>query len=428
MKGPDGPTLVVVFHPHSVPPMEIAEAARGWCRLLWVFDCGDPQLAPLLPLMRRLGDVVDTAGCSDDEVAARVGQRHPDGVITFSELIPLAAAIAAESGLRYHQPHTAELVTNKYLQRVALAAAGVPGPRFWAVPAPMDPGERARLAEELPLPVVLKPQSGSGSQNTHRVCDLQTLLDLLEEGRSAGEDLVIEEELAESRPRAAQRFGETLMVDSVVRGGRAAHYAVTGHFIPAEPFRGTGSFIPSHLDDGERAAVLEATEAALAALGVENGFTNTDIILTPDGPRVLEVNGRIGGQIPKLLGMGGAPPLLPEAMRFSLGQSEGAVPPAPDEHVAFCAMYQAPVGAQRLVELDGVDAVAQMPDITGVVPDRRVGDVIDWRRGTLSRLLTVYGLARDHDHLYDLYREIHTSIVARYDMAEETVRAGTALA
>ncbi len=338
--------------------------------------------------------------------------------MTFSELIPLAAAIAEESNLRFYSLHTADLLTNKYRQRLALAHAGIPGPAFWPVPTSIDLTERAHLAGAVSYPVVLKPQVGSGSQNTSRAGDPATLLGLLDEARFAAEDMVIEEELAEAHAREIQRFGEVLMVDSLVSDGRVTHYAMTGHFIPAQPFRGTGSFIPMNLDDAERRAVLEATEAALKALGVDTGLTNTDLILTPDGPRVLEVNGRIGGQVPTLLTLAGGSPLLPQAMRFAVRESDGDISPSPSEHVAFCAMYQAPMEAQRLLELSGLDVVAQLPGIEQVIPDCRVGDALDWRRGTLSRLLTVYGVADDHDHLYQLYQQIQLSIVARYEMAE----------
>ena len=398
--------------------MEIAEAARDFCDLLWVFDFTDPQLSPMLPLIRRLGEVIDTAGLRDSEVATHVALHHPDGVITFSELLPLAAAIAEESNLRFHSLRTAQLLTNKYRQRVALAHAGVPGPGFWPVPTDMDFTGRSDLATVLSYPVVVKPQAGSGSQNTYCVGDPATLLRLLDEARGGAEDLLIEEVLAEAHARELQRFGEVLMVDSLVLDGRVTHYALTGHFIPAQPFRGTGSFIPVHLNDAERKAVFEATEAALEALGVNTGLTNTDLILTPDGPRVLEVNGRIGGQVPTLLALAGASPLLPQVMRFAVRESDGGMLPLQTDHVAFCAMYQAPMEAQRLVELSGLDVVAQMSGITQVIPDRRVGDAIDWRRGTLSRLLTVYGVANDHDHLYDLYQQIQRSIVARYEVAE----------
>jgi biotin carboxylase len=407
-----------VYHRNSIPPFEIAEAARNLCDLIWVLDFTDPMLSPLLPLIRRLGTAVDTAGISHAEVAALVALDHPDGAIAFSsEQILLAASIAEECNLRFHSLSTADLLTNKYRQRAALARAGVPGPRFWSVRATPLHTVRAHLVADLSYPVVLKPQVGSGSRNTCRVADAESLLRLLDEAQRGGEDMLVEELLAEAHPREAQRFGDVLMVDSLISEGRIAHFVVAGHFIPAPPFRGTGSFIPSHLGDAETKAVFEATEAALRALGVDNGFTNTDLILTPDGPRVLEVNGRIGGQIPTLLQLAGTSPLLPEAMRFAVRESDGDVAPLQSENVAFCAMYQPPMEAQRLVELSGLDVVAQLPGVTQVIPDRRVGDAIDWRRGTMSRLLTVYGVANDHGHLYELYQQIQRSIVTRYEMA-----------
>jgi hypothetical protein len=83
--------------------------------------------------------------------------------------------------------------------------------------------------------------------------------------------------------------------------------------------------------------------------------------------------------------------------------------------VAFCAMYQAPLEATRLVELCGLDIVAQLPGVTRIVANRIAGDDIDWRVGTMSRLFTVYGVANGHDHLYELYGQILQSTIARYD-------------
>jgi hypothetical protein len=411
------PKLVVVYHPNSISPFEIADAARDLCDLIWVLDRTDPLLKPLVALIRRLGTTVDTAGLSDSEIAARVARKHPDGVISFLEQLPLAAAIAEACDLRFHSPFTADLLTNKHRQRLALAEAGVPGPGFWSVSHDTDASAKADLVSQLRYPVVLKPQDGSGSQNTYQVDDGDTLRRLLDEAQGRGEDMLVEEVLAEARPRDSQRFAELLMVDSFVSGGRITHYVVAGHFIPAPPFRGTGSFIPGDLSDAETKAVLGATEAAIVALGVEEGFTDTDVILTPDGPRVLEVNGRIGGQVPTLLHLAGAPPLLPEAMRVALRRSDGDIVAFQGEQVPFCAMYQSPMEAQCLVELNGLDVVAALPGVTRIVADRRAGDVIDWRQGTLSRLFTAYGVADDLDHLYHLYQQIQTSVVARYEMA-----------
>lgn len=413
------PKLVVAYCRQSIPPFVIAEAAQGLCDLIWVLDFTDPLLAWALPLVKRLGTAVDAAGRCNAEIAVEVARQHPDGVITFSsEPIPLAEAIARESHLRFHSPYAAELLTNKHSQRVALAQAGVRGPRFWPVPEGAAHSERARLAAELSYPVVLKPQLGSGSRSTYRVEDAASLLLLLGDAQAAGEDMLIEELLTEAHSRARQRFGDVLMVDSVAAHGRVNHFAVAGHFVPAEPFRGTGSFIPAQLSADETAEVLAATDAALKVIGIEDGFTNTDLILTPEGPCVLEVNGRIGGQIPTLLQLLGAPSLLREAMKFALRESDGDVAAPEGDRVSFCAMYQPPTAARRLLQLDGLDVVARLPGVTHVVPYRRVGDGIDWRRGTISRLLTVYGVVDDHDQLHELYEMIQQKVIARYEMSE----------
>ena len=409
------PRLAVVYGRAAITPMELFEAARPVAELLWVMDAADDVLSPLLPLIRRMGAVLDTAGRSDEEVVAMLEPQPPEGVIVFAEpQLALAARIAERFDLRFHRPPVAALLTNKARQRAALAAGGLPGPRFWPFGAGADASERERIAVELPYPVVLKPQEGLGSRQTTLVPDAPALAALLADFDSSPEDMLIEELLEESRPRAEQRLGETLMVDTLSGLGRRIHHTICGHFIPAPPFRGAGTFTPIHLTGAETAVVLEATEAALAALDIEHGFTNTDLILTPDGPRVLEVNGRIGGEVPALRALLGAPGLLREAIRFAVGAPGVEVAPLETSMVAFCVNCQAPAEARRLRGLSGLDEVSALEGVTSVVVHRRAGDPIDWRIGTMSRLCAVYGVVGDHDRLYDLHREIDRLVVPDY--------------
>jgi len=410
------PRLVIVYDRHSLTPLELAEAARPICDLIWVLDLADPLLGPLQPLIRRLGTVVDTTGLREADILERVGLTPPDGVITFAERqLPLAAAIAAAFGLRFHSPATALLMSNKHDQRAALADAGVPGPAFWPLAGDADMAARERLADALRYPVVLKPQRGNASRNTSLVHDRAELLRMVEDPDGGPVDMLVEELLVEAHPREQQRFGDTFMVDSVVEDGRASHYALTRHFIPAPPFRGAGTFIPSDLEEPGAAQLIAATAAALAALGVDNGFTNTDLILTPDGPRVLEVNGRIGGEIHTLIELAGGSPLLREAMRFALGAPASEVAQLPLDGVGFAINYHAPATARRLLALDGLDAVAALAGVTRVVSHRQVGDTLDWREGTMSRIFTAYGVTSDHDQLSELHAQIYRSVAAGYD-------------
>lgn len=412
------PRLAVFYKQDSASLLDVFQSARGVCRLIWVVGWSEDP-APIRALA-RFGEVVDVTGMDEKEAVACVCAAKPDGVFVFDDSpLRLAAAVAESAELRFHSRQTAQLLTDKLAQRAALARAGVPGPRFWSVPASTQPAEVEDLVSSLEFPVVLKPQSGSGSRNTFQVDDPGFLTKSLAEARERDEDMLVEEVLRERHDRHSQRFSDLLMVDSLVTAGRVEHLVITGHFIPAPPFRGTGSFVPGHFDDAENAAVLEATEAAIKALGITDGYTNTDLILTPEGPRVLEVNGRIGGQIATLLELAGGSPLIPEAMRFAVRDHSGDVDRVPLSRVAFCAMYQAPVEATRLVELSGLDVVAALPGVTAITPNRAEGDVIDWRVGTMSRLFTVHGVADDHDQLYEVYQQIQRSTVVRYETDDE---------
>lgn len=419
---PTLPGLVVVYHEFSVPPMEIAEAARGICTLIWVVNTQDPPMSPLVPLLRRLGTVIDTAGRDEDSIVDELRPLGPSGVITFAEQMVLAAHIASHLGLRFHTPHTARYLANKYDQRVALAAAGVPGPAFWAVPRHITDVEAKELADSVHYPAVLKPQDSLGSIDTYLVDGPQLLRSLI--ARLAADDYLVEELLVEAQPRSQQRFGDVLMVESVVTGGQFTHLTATGHFVPALPFRGSGSFVPSHLPDDLVGSVFAATEAAATALGIDEGVINTDIVLTPDGPRVLEVNGRVGGQVPALFELLGAAAVLPLAMRLAL-RAPGADPePLSCDRVAYCMTVQPPVTATRLLSLAGLDEVAKIPGVARVVPSRRAGDTLDWRRGTINQLFIVYGTTTDHAELAGVRQLVDAVITAEYEHAHDLADLG----
>ena len=64
----------------------------------------------------------------------------------------------------------------------------------------------------------------------------------------------------------------------------------------------------------------------MRALGFTDGFANVDMKLTPDGPRVVEVNGRLGGNVHVLMELAGGPSILPLAFRVALGQDMATEP------------------------------------------------------------------------------------------------------
>ena len=80
-----------------------------------------------------------------------------------------------------------------------------------------------------------------------------------------------------------------------------SHLALTGRFPLAENFRETGFFIPAALDEAEQDEVLRAGHGGHRGARGHVGCLHTEIKFTPDGPRIIEVNGRVGGGVPEMI-------------------------------------------------------------------------------------------------------------------------------
>jgi biotin carboxylase len=93
-------------------------------------------------------------------------------------------------------------------------------------------------------------------------------------------------------------------VDGYVADGHYAIVCLARKQLSLQPFfEEVGHVVDAEdplLTDGRLRAVLEATHGAL---GIERGMTHSEVKLTASGPRVIEVNGRIGGDLIPYVGM-----------------------------------------------------------------------------------------------------------------------------
>jgi hypothetical protein len=395
------PRVVVVCDAMSITPMVLAEVASGLCRIVWVVDSGDPVMGPMVRLLRRIGEVVDRAGLDADAVASAVTPHQPSGILTFAEAqMPFTAAIAERLSLTYHSVLTADRLADKFLQRQALHDAGLPGPASWEAPTPgageqADARAIAALADQVTYPVVVKPRRGTSSVATARADDKRQLSALLTRFGAQEGGLLVEEYLADRVSTGA--FADDIAVELLAQDGRVWHLATTGKFKYAPPFRGRGCFLPSHVDATTEAELFAVAEAGLRAVGITDGFANVDLKLTPEGPRIVEVNGRLGGNVHVLIELAGGPQILPLLFQLALGHDMAAEPAVARvaagnwPRVAYFAWIQTPMSATRLAGIDGLDDVAALPHVVSVTRNQRQGDPLDWARGGRFNVSEVFG-------------------------------------
>ena len=265
--------------------------------------------------MQRLGPVIDISSADPDAAAATLAERGIDGVVAFrDELLPITAALAQRLNLPGHSPETAERLTNKFRQRQALADAGVAQPRFCHLPAGLSAAALDRAAASISYPAVLKPTQGAASRGVTWVASEAEVAD----SYRVEVEHVLEEYMPDD-PSRDQRFGSYVSVESAVSAGEASHLAVSGRFPLNDAFRENGSFIPAALDGETTTGVLELAAAAIRALGVSDACLHIEIKLTSEGPKIIEVNGRVGGGPPVVLDSISEVNLLRVAAEIALG-------------------------------------------------------------------------------------------------------------
>ncbi|MFM9372977.1 ATP-grasp domain-containing protein [Streptomyces sp. Da 82-17] len=216
-----------------------------------------------------------------------------DGVITSCDYyLPTAARIADLLGLPGPTAEAVETACRKDATRRVLAEAGVPGPRF----AVCDSlAAAAQAARDIGYPLVLKPVDLCAGMFVRRVDDeseltaaFRALADFPVNARGQRRDpVVLLEELLD---------GPEVSVETVSYAGSAQVVGVTDKSVGGAPaFIETGHMFPAALPAADTEAAVDTAVRAVKALGLDEVVTHTEIKLTADGPRVVEVNPRPAG-------------------------------------------------------------------------------------------------------------------------------------
>jgi biotin carboxylase len=409
------PRVGVLYDPRSTFALTLRDWVGDYCDLAWIID---ETLGPIEEAQRtvlgRIGPVVDVTGVDPDSAVRAVADCDLRGIVTFADRrIRLASMLTHALGLPGISPTCAERLVSKTCQRAAFAAAGIYVPRVWSLRADASESDVAVVLREATLPLVVKPDEGDGSSNIHRIQDAESLLEVLAEARGAGRCVIVEEFMPGAAPPRPE-LGDYVSVESVVSKGRVQHVAINGRFPVAWPFRETGFFIPAVISEQDAQDVLELASAAVRSLGFEVGCTHTEIKLTPDGPRVIEVNGRLGGGVPEMVHLVTGTNLFEVACRLAAGEDLRFDSLLPCSEVAYLFYVQAPAGSRRVESIDGIELLQTSPGVEEVRLNHPPGSVVDWHAGNHDHVFSVLGVASSHDALIETARNLEEKVVISY--------------
>jgi biotin carboxylase len=287
----DGPLLVVVGS-GGRPYREYAfRALARRYRLAAVL--------PAAPDWQRdyLADAATADLADPDAIAAAVsrlaGGAARVGVLTWDETVLEATAQAAERlGLPHMSARAAARCRDKFATRSSLSTADLPAVRYRLAGSTAEALDAAR---ELGFPVVLKPRALAGSIGVALAGDeaaVREVFAVAEASRFAtlptGHGVLVEEYLD----------GPEISVDSVVLDGEVHCVHVAHKRLGFPPwFEEIGHLIEDWSARPWAGPVRELVTGAHRALGVGHGVTHAEVRLTGAGPRLVELNGRLGGDL-----------------------------------------------------------------------------------------------------------------------------------
>lgn len=215
-----------------------------------------------------------------------------DGVMTIASDMPMrsVAAVADELGLVGISKETAIKATDKGEMRMALRKSGVPIPAFYRVRSKKEYRSAVNKIKEAGYKCIVKPADNSGSRGIDLLSDFEqeTIDNAYEYSKQSSRsgDLMVEEYME----------GDEVSVESLSIDGICHVIQITDKLTTGAPyFVEMGHSQPSVLSEDTKEKIRQITIAANKAIGIENGPAHTEIKITKDGPKIIELGARLGG-------------------------------------------------------------------------------------------------------------------------------------
>ncbi|RLK53900.1 ATP-grasp domain-containing protein [Actinokineospora cianjurensis] len=234
------------------------------------------------------------------ETARELATRYTvNGLVCWDEpLVMPAAELAAEFGVPGLSIPGVHGCRDKHSSRSRLTEAGLLQPGFELVP---DLDHARVAAARIGYPVVVKPRALGASMGVSLAADERELEFAYRVAHEAS--LIGDEPYRGGAIIEGFADGPEISVDAAVHKGEYLPMFLARKSTGMPPFfEETGHVVDS--DDPLLAdeALMGALATAHQVLGIEDGITHTEVRLTARGPVIIEVNGRLGGDLIPFLG------------------------------------------------------------------------------------------------------------------------------
>ena len=356
------------------------------------------------------GIVKEVISTIDTPAILEAAKRHQiNGIMTLASDMPMqsVAVVSSEMGLAGISVDTALKATNKAFMRDALKEAGVPVPAYFRVNGKKEFKKAIEQIRAAGYKCIVKPADNSGSRGVNLLnedSDLDAAYEYTVKYSRSGE--VIVEEFMDG-PEVSV---ETLAVEGDVHVIQITDKLTTG----APYFVEMGHSQPSQLSEDTRKRITDVAIAANKAIGIKNGPSHTEIKVTKDGPKIVELGARLGGDCitTHLVPLSTGVDMVESSIRIALGEK-------PDLVVKFkkgAAIRYLKTGTGIVKEIIGVEEARRIQGVVQVSIVHGIGEYVKEIKSSVDRVGFVVVQAEDVQIAATLAEEAISHI--RYSMLE----------
>ena len=344
----------------SVLQLPAIEEARNMGLHVVVIDMNPNAIGFNVP-----GVIKEVISTIDIEGVIKAAKKYRiDGVMTLATDMPMrtVAAVASACGLVGISEDTAIKATDKAIMRETLFNAGVPVPKYVRV---CNENDFKKVSDLLNVPFIVKPSDSSGSRGIALVKDTDYSIDAYRysKGFSRNGIVIVEEYMV----------GPEVSVETIAVDGKVHVIQITDKITTGAPhFVEMGHTQPTQLASAEE--IKRVAVAANKALGIQNGPSHTEIIVTDDGPKIVELGARLGGDciathlVPLSTGVN----MVRACIDIALGEKPNLIP------TMNCgsAIRYFSQRAGMINKIQGIKEAEQMPGIKQVCVVHGIGEYV----------------------------------------------------
>lgn len=316
----------------------------------------------------------------DIPAVLKCAKRHKiDGIMTLASDMPMRAVakVSQELGLIGISEQTAINATDKACMRRALEKNNVPIPKFFAV---SNREEYEHAVSQFDGPFIVKPADNSGSRGVTKISyptKSEILLEAYNYSKSFSRNgnIVVEEFM----------IGPEVSVETLTVDGRFYLIQITDKITTGAPhFVEMGHTQPSLLDEVTKQKIAIVAKKANEAIGITNGPSHTEIIVTKDGPKVVELGARLGGDCitTHLVPLSTGVDMVECCIKIALGEK----PNLENKHNKGAAIRFFKTEKGTIKSISGVEEVQKRPGIKQLSIVRGIGECIDEINSSTARV------------------------------------------